>query len=77
MFYKIARAIAFFIVRILYKIEIKGKENLPEKGGYIAYSNHLFFADPVFLTMAIGKKLRIMAKGELFKTKLMSKIFLS
>lgn len=77
MLYKIVRTIAFFIVRIIYKIEITGYENLPKNGGYIAYSNHLFFVDPAFLTMAIGKKLCFMAKGELFKNKLLCKIFLS
>lgn len=77
MFYKICRAIALFLARLIYKIEITGQENLPSEGGYIAYSNHLFFADPVFLTKAIGKKLTFMAKGELFKRKLLSKIFLS
>ncbi len=77
MFYKIAKTIVLFIARVLYRIEIKGKENIPQGEGYILYSNHLTFADPVFITYLIGKKLRIMAKKELFKTKFLEKIFLS
>ncbi len=77
MFYKIAKAIVLFIARVLYRIEIKGGENIPKGEGYIVYCNHLSFADPVFLTYLIGKKLRIMAKKELFKTKFLEKVFLS
>ena len=77
MFYKIVRAIVVFLARIIYKIDIKGKENIPKTGGYIVYSNHLYLVDPVILTYAIWKKLRFMAKKELFKNKFLEKIFLS
>ena len=77
MFYKIARALVFFIVRLWFKVEVKGRENLPKKGGYIVIANHQHLLDPVFVTLAVIKKLSIMGKKELFENKFLSSVFTS
>lgn len=77
MFYKIARALVFFIVRLWFKVEVKGRENLPKKGGYIVIANHQHLLDPVFVTLAVTKKLSIMGKKELFENKFLSSVFTS
>lgn len=46
---------------------IKGKNNLPDTGGYIVASNHISFADPIFLRFAQKRQIHYMAKAELFK----------
>ena len=52
----------------LYRLKIiKGKESLPESGGFIVASNHISFADPIFIRFANKRQIRYMAKAELFR----------
>lgn len=46
---------AAFIARVLYRLEIRGRENLPENGPYLLAMNHVSFADWL-LVMAIVPK---------------------
>jgi 1-acyl-sn-glycerol-3-phosphate acyltransferase len=50
------------------RLEIEGLDRLPDRPGIILASNHLSFADPVLLAMAvhraIGRRVRHMAKAE-------------
>lgn len=70
MFYKIAKAILRFFMLFVFRIEFKGRENMPKEGGVILASNHRSYWDPVMLALASPRKLRFMAKSELFKNKL-------
>lgn len=54
-------------MRLWYKIEIVGRENIPKKGGYIYASTHRSYADPVLLAMACKIPFSFMAKEELFQ----------
>ena len=69
----IARAIvkgfANICFRVLYKIDIKGLENIPEEGGAILCSNHIHAFDSVLYVTRIKRMLYAMAKEELFNTK--------
>jgi 1-acyl-sn-glycerol-3-phosphate acyltransferase len=46
--------------------EVHGEEKVPEKGPLIVAANHGRFFDPVFVSMAVPRRLRWMAKKELF-----------
>jgi 1-acyl-sn-glycerol-3-phosphate acyltransferase len=46
--------------------EVHGEEKVPEKGPLIVAANHRRFFDPVFVSMAVPRRLRWMAKKELF-----------
>ena len=46
--------------------EVSGGERVPEKGPLVAAANHRRFFDPVFVSMAVPRRLRWMAKKELF-----------
>lgn len=52
---------------LVYRIEFRGKENLPKEGGYIVCSNHTSDADPFFIAFAIKQDVSFMAKISLFK----------
>jgi 1-acyl-sn-glycerol-3-phosphate acyltransferase len=45
---------------------VHGEEKVPEKGPLIVVANHRRFFDPVFVSMAVPRRLRWMAKKELF-----------
>ena len=46
--------------------EAHGEERVPEKGSLIVAANHHRFFDPVFVSIAVPRRLRWMAKKELF-----------
>src|SRR3712207_8581596 len=46
--------------------EVHGEERVPQKGPVIVAANHRRFFDPVFVSMAVPRRVRWMAKRELF-----------
>lgn len=69
MFYHLAMAVIRIYLRILFKIEVIGKENLPKKGGIILCSNHSSNFDPFLVCTRTRRKVYYLAKKELFSTK--------
>ncbi|RUQ20470.1 1-acyl-sn-glycerol-3-phosphate acyltransferase [Kocuria sp. HSID16901] len=49
-----------------FKPDVEGLENIPAKGGAILASNHLSFADSVFLPVAVDRQVYFLAKSEYF-----------
>jgi 1-acyl-sn-glycerol-3-phosphate acyltransferase len=49
------------------RLQVKGKENVPPKGGLLVVSNHLNFNDPPLLGVSLGRQVVFMAKEELFR----------
>ncbi len=60
-------------MKIFYRYEVHGIENIPSEGKYIICANHSSCADPILLVLAIRKKVYFMAKDELFQKKLIAK----
>ena len=52
--------------RLFLGFEIHGNEQVPAKGPLIVAANHHRFFDPVFVSMAVPRRLQWMAKKELF-----------
>ena len=70
MLYNIGVFIAYFLYKLPFVREIKGIENIPEKGCIIA-SNHVSYLDPPIIGFTLSKKLNrkihYIAKIELFR----------
>ena len=66
MFYNCAKAIVWFILKLLYRIKVVGLENLPNEGGYILAANHRCLLDPIFIAAELNHRVYFMAKKELF-----------
>jgi len=62
LFRWVMRALGF----VFLAFEVHGEEKVPEKGPLIVAANHRRFFDPVFVSMAVPRRLRWMAKKELF-----------
>mgnify|MGYP004645016169 CR=1 FL=1 len=75
---KLYRAVVTIIrpfVRILYRLKVVGLENIPAEDGVIICPNHTSNADPVVLAVSLKRQIYFMAKAELFKNKLLGKLF--
>ncbi len=63
----------FYMIRfkLVYKLEVIGKENIPKDNAYIAAANHLSTLDPPLVCSILNRPLAYMAKKELFKNPFM------
>ena len=73
--YRVVVTIIRPFVRILYRLKVIGLENIPEKNGVIICPNHTSNADPVVLAVSLKRQIYFMAKAELFKNKILRKLF--
>lgn len=80
-FYNIWRRIFLFLVthigymtvyKIMYRLEVHGRENIPKDNEYIVASNHLSTLDPPLICGIMDKGVAYMAKKELFNHPLLN-----
>ncbi len=73
---KICRVVVAFCIywycKIVYRIKIVGKENVPKEGALLFCGNHRTYLDPPLITVTAGRKMSFMAKEELKSNPLMS-----
>lgn len=59
----------FYMIRfkLVYRLEVQGKENIPENNDFIIAANHLSTLDPPLICGVMNKGVAYMAKKELFE----------
>ncbi len=67
-FYHACRALVGALFKF-FPCEVEGLGNLPQDGPVLIISNHLSLLDPPLLGVKLGRKIRFMAKRELFRHK--------
>jgi len=72
LFYAFLHIIGIPILKALFRLEVKGRENIPDKGGVILASNHASYLDPIVVATASPRQLYFLAKEDLFKVKFLS-----
>ena len=60
------RSIGHFIFRIVYRLEIEGRENIPAQGPAIVLPKHQFWSDVPIVGIALWRPASYIAKQELF-----------
>jgi 1-acyl-sn-glycerol-3-phosphate acyltransferase len=70
--YSIFRGICALVITTMCRIRATGKENIPEKGGFLIASNHTSYLDPVVVGVACPRPLNYMARHDLFANSLFS-----
>ena len=69
-FYGLTCNVFWVFFKILFRIQAKGLENIPESGGFILASNHVSLLDPIALASICNRhniRLNYMSKEELFR----------
>lgn len=66
-FGRIAKSITKIVFTLLYRVEIKGRENIPKKGPLLLCANHISLLDMFFIGYRIKRWVYWMAKEELFR----------
>ncbi|MBE3592592.1 MAG: 1-acyl-sn-glycerol-3-phosphate acyltransferase [Thermoanaerobacter sp.] len=67
MFYYIAKVIVLVIIKMMFRIEVRGLKNIPKKGPVIICPNHISLLDPPVIGALLNRRIYFMAKEELFK----------
>lgn len=67
MYYFFGRFVGILILSIMYRIEIKGKENIPKDEPVVFVCNHVTFLDWMLLAAGIRKKLRFVMTHRIWK----------
>lgn len=65
--YSFLKPIYTVLLKILFRPQIIGKENIPEDGALIFAGNHKHAVDPTMVMMSTNRVVHYMAKEELFK----------
>lgn len=55
-----ARLLLFFITRTVYRVQVVGRDNFPEKTGALLVCNHMSFVDAALLIAATDRPIRFM-----------------
>ena len=64
--YKLFRRFMLALGWLLFGFTIHGAEKVPQEGPLIVAANHRRYVDPVFVPMAVPRRIQWMAKKELF-----------
>jgi 1-acyl-sn-glycerol-3-phosphate acyltransferase len=68
MLYNVICSTAILLFRVLYRWDVRGRDNLPVDGPVIICSNHISWWDPLLVGSVVWpRKVHYMAKAELFK----------
>jgi 1-acyl-sn-glycerol-3-phosphate acyltransferase len=75
MFYGFARGLLFGLSKLLFRIRIQGEEQVPTSGAFIVAPSHRSYLDTPFVSFITRRKIRFMAKEELFENSFGAKLF--
>jgi 1-acyl-sn-glycerol-3-phosphate acyltransferase len=56
-------------LKLIFRPQVTGRENVPDRGPAILASNHLSFSDSIFMPLMVRRKVTFVAKAEYFTGK--------
>ena len=64
--YAFSKFILWLLFRFRYGLQVRGQEHVPTRGPFIIACNHISFLDPPVMGVACPRRLRFMARADLF-----------
>ena len=68
----IVRGAIYIWLKIYYRADIKGLENIPKDGALIFCRNHRSYLDPPLIVVTAKRDMKFLAKEELYKNKFLA-----
>jgi 1-acyl-sn-glycerol-3-phosphate acyltransferase len=72
--FTIVRFSVYIPFKILFRMKVYGRKNIPATGRMILCSNHLSYIDPVMMGLCINRQICYMAKAQLFTNKFVTAV---
>lgn len=69
MAYWVLKAILTPVLRLVYRVRVEGRDQVPTKGPVILAANHRSFLDSIFLPLVLRRRVTFVAKAEYFDDK--------
>lgn len=73
--YAVAWTIVYAASRVLFRVRVTGKEHVPASGAYIVAPSHRSILDTPFASFITRRRIRFMAKRELFENPVGARLF--
>ena len=67
----LVRLVGFFVTRTIYRLNIVGRDNIPERGGALFVCNHLSFIDVLLLQSSTDRPIRFIMYAGYMKQKVL------
>ena len=67
IFYAVGRLVFLFIFRVIFSTQVSGCDRVPRSGGLLVVCNHISFADPPMLAVALPRPVEFMTMVEVFR----------
>lgn len=67
MIYNFLRFLVKGLFKVLYKIDVRGIENIPQENSLIIATNHCSYLDPIILFLTVPRHIRWIVMRELYK----------
>ncbi len=74
MLYAVLKPIAAALMRLFFRLEIRGREHVPLMGPLLLVSNHVSLLDPPLVGGSAPRPLYFLAKEELFRVPLLGRL---
>ncbi|HEX9504721.1 MAG TPA: lysophospholipid acyltransferase family protein [Acidimicrobiia bacterium] len=74
-FYRFARAVAFSLCKVVFRVHITGIENVPTAGAYIVAPTHRSILDVPFAAFITRRTICFLTKSELFANPVLCRLF--
>lgn len=74
MLYQFGKGLSWLLAKLIGRMTVIGRENIPREGGVMICANHISLADPPVLGAASPRPLHYMAKIELFQIPVLGKL---
>jgi len=69
------RFLVWMLIHTIYRVDVKGIENVPERGAAIVAANHVSFVDPLIIGGVIRRPVRFVMYYKIFQIPLLKFIF--
>lgn len=69
------RFLVWLLIHTIYRVEVKGVENIPESGAVIVAANHVSFVDPLIIGGVVRRPVRFVMYYRIFRIPLLHFIF--
>jgi len=69
------RFLVWILIHTIYRVEVKGMENIPDSGPVIVAANHVSFVDPLIVGGVIRRPVRFVMYHKIYNTPIMKYVF--
>ena len=75
IFYRVAHAVVLTPFKLIFRVRVHGRERVPRTGAYLVAPSHRSLMDIFFTAYITTRRIRFMAKQELFEKRFLAWLF--